>query len=87
MWKARIRVMLKKGVLDPQGETVKRSLGALGYDQVAEVRVGKFMEVLVDASDHETASGVVDEMCRRLLANPVIEDYSFDLDPVEVGCK
>lgn len=87
MWKARIRVMLKKGVLDPQGETVRRSLGALGYHQVKEVRVGKYMEVTVDTPDRGDAEAQVDEMCRRLLANPVIEDFAFDLYPMgELAC-
>lgn len=81
MWKARIRVMLKKGVLDPQGETVRRSLAALGYAQVEEVRVGKYLEVTLDTPNREDAAAQVEEMCRRLLANPVIEDFGFDLDP------
>lgn len=87
MWKAEIRVKLKKGVLDPQGNAVRRSLGALGYPSVAEVRVGKYMEVFLEAEDPEEARRQVEEMCRRLLANPVIEQYAFDLkeEPVDTG--
>lgn len=78
-WQADIHVILKKGVLDPQGNAVQRSLQALGYPGVAEVRVGKYLQVRVDAPDRETAARQVEEMCRRLLANPVIEEFSFEL--------
>ncbi len=79
MWRAEIRVRLKKGVLDPQGAAVERSLAALGYQGVAGVRVGKLLELTIDAPGREEAERWVDEMCRRLLANPVIEEYAFDL--------
>ncbi len=79
MWQADIHVTLKKGVLDPQGGAVQRSLAALGYEGVAGVRVGKYLQVRVDAPDRDAAARQVDEMCRRLLANPVIEEYRFDL--------
>ncbi|MBO8169134.1 MAG: phosphoribosylformylglycinamidine synthase subunit PurS [Thermoanaerobacteraceae bacterium] len=79
MFRAEIKVMLKKGVLDPQGGAVERSLHALEYDNVSQVRVGKYMELTLDAADREAAKQQVREMCERLLANPVIEDYTFDL--------
>ncbi len=79
MWLAEIHVILKKGVLDPQGNAVQRSLNALGYAGVAEVRVGKYLQVRLFAPDREAAARQAEEMCRRLLANPVIEDFSFEL--------
>lgn len=79
MWQADIYVTLKKGVLDPQGGAVLRSLGALGYEGVADVRVGKYLQVRLEAADREAAARRVDEMCRRLLANPVIEEYRYEL--------
>lgn len=82
VWKASVRVMLKKGVLDPQGNAVQRSLGALGYPGIERVRVGKYMEVILSASDRDEASRRVEEMGKKLLANPVIEDFSFDIEEV-----
>ena len=77
--KAKIYVTLKKGVLDPQGTTLQRSLHQMGYSSVTSVRIGKFLEVDVDAVDVQAAHSVVDEMCRKLFANPNIEQYTFVL--------
>jgi phosphoribosylformylglycinamidine synthase PurS subunit len=74
-YSARINVMLKEGIADPQGQTIERALPALGYDGVSSVRVGKVIELTVDATDEESARQKVNEMCERLLANPVIESY------------
>jgi phosphoribosylformylglycinamidine synthase PurS subunit len=74
-YSARISVRLKEGIADPQGQTIERALPALGYDGVSSVRVGKVIELTVDASDEESARQKVNEMCERLLANPVIESY------------
>jgi phosphoribosylformylglycinamidine synthase len=79
MWKAAIKVMLKKSVLDPQGQAVQKALHALGYQNVPDVRIGKYLEVKVALSDRESAAEQVREMCERLLANMVIEDYTFEL--------
>jgi len=79
VWKAAVKVMLKKSVLDPQGQAVQRALHALGYQNVPDVRIGKYLEVKVDLSDRESAAAQVREMCERLLANMVIEDYTFEL--------
>ena len=79
MWKVKIEVTLKKGVLDPQGVTVEKSLAALGYGNVKHMRVGKYMEFTLSDVSREQAGAQVQEMCRRLLVNPVIEDYTFDL--------
>jgi phosphoribosylformylglycinamidine synthase len=79
MWKAAIKVMLKRSVLDPQGQAVQKALHTLGYQNLSEVRIGKYLEVKVALSDRESAAAQVREMCERLLANMVIEDYTFEL--------
>jgi len=79
MWQADVYVTFKRGVLDPQGGTIRSSLIALGFDTVTDVRVGKFMTVKLGAPSEAEARAVVDEMCRRLLANTVIEEYRFEL--------
>ncbi|HWC14559.1 MAG TPA: phosphoribosylformylglycinamidine synthase subunit PurS [Actinomycetota bacterium] len=72
---ASVNVMLKEGIADPQGQTIERALPALGFSGVEEVRVGKRIRLLVDASDEHDARRQVEDMCERLLANPVIESY------------
>lgn len=85
MYKARVFVSLKKGVLDPQGSTVKSALGALGYDGVRDVRIGKFLDVTLDAPDAASAEEQVREMARRLLANPVLEDFNLVIEDLGGG--
>ena len=78
----RVYITPKKGILDPQGVAVERSLPALGFDGVTDVRVGKFIELqltVADGTPADQARGEVDEMCRKLLANPIIEDYTFEI--------
>ena len=72
--RARVIVTLKSGVLDPQGKAIEGALPHLGWTNVSDVRVGKFVELAVEAEDEEAARAQVEEMSRRLLANPVIED-------------
>ena len=82
----RVYVTPKKGILDPQGATVERALPALGFNGVSEVRIGKFIEFGMQPEAGATRAQVeaeVDDMCRRLLANPIIEDYTFALDDGE----
>lgn len=79
MQKARIYVTLKEGVLDPQGEAVKRSLKVLGYEGVEDVRIGKFIEVLLDGADALAQRRQLEEMSDKLLANPVIENYRVEM--------
>jgi phosphoribosylformylglycinamidine synthase len=78
---ARVYVTPKRGVLDPQGKAVAQSLHALGYDEVGDVRIGKYMEVRLAEPDRKRAEARVREMCERLLANGVIEDYRFEIVP------
>ena len=82
-WLARIRVTLKPVVLDPQGDAVLHGLRHLGYGDVSSVRVGKYLEVTLKAADERAASTAIHEMCAKLLANPVIERYDFDVIRVE----
>ncbi len=77
--KARVHVMLKNGVLDPQGEAVRHALGTLGFDGVKGVRQGKVIELDLDEADAETARAQVTRMCETLLANTVIESYSVEI--------
>ncbi len=79
-WLARVYVTPKTGVLDPQGKAVQHSLHALGYPEVGEVRIGKFLEVRLAEVSRESAEVRLREMCERLLANLVIEDYRFEID-------
>ena len=77
--RARVHVTLKPGVLDPQGEAVRHALGTLGFEGVGEVRVGKVIEVELAGSDPEAARGRVGEMCEKLLANTIIENYDVEI--------
>jgi phosphoribosylformylglycinamidine synthase len=78
---ARVIVTPKPVVNDPQGLTVKQGLRQLGFDEIADVRVGKYIEVRLSAESAEEARRRVKEMCVRLLANHVIEDFRFELEP------
>jgi phosphoribosylformylglycinamidine synthase PurS subunit len=82
VFEARIYVTLKKGILDPQGKAVKGGLDSMGYQGVADVRVGKFLVLTLGSPDRRQAEQSVREMCDRLLANPVIEDYTFEVQEV-----
>jgi len=82
-WKANIEVTLKKEVNDPQGSAVENSLKALGFNEVEQVRVGKYIELTINASTKKAAAGRVEEMSRRLLSNPVIEDFKYTLQEVD----
>ena len=80
MLTAKIYVTLKPGVLDAQGDTVRSALETLGFKGLADVRVGKFMVLALNGLTKAEATAQVEEMCRRLLANPVIEDYRFEIE-------
>lgn len=78
--RARVFITPKKGVLDPQGKAVEHSLHALGFAEARDVRIGKYVELSVEGADRQQAERRTDEMCRKLLANGVIEDYRFEID-------
>lgn len=76
---AEVKVMLKDGISDPQGQTIERALPALGYSGVGEVRVGKRIELKLDADDADDARSKVEDLCDRLLANTVIESFEVEI--------
>jgi phosphoribosylformylglycinamidine synthase len=82
MFLARVYVTLKPTVNDPQGLAIRGGLHHLGFDSLESVRMGKYLELRLAEGDAESARGKVDQMCRQLLANPVIEEYRFDLEPL-----
>ena len=77
--KAKIHVTLKQGILDPQGKAIEHALDSLGFKNAANVRVGKYMEVNLNETDRTKAEAQVKQMCEKLLANTVIEEYRYDL--------
>ena len=80
MYLAKIYITLKPTVNDPQGLTIKGALHNLGFGSVEDVRAGKYIEIRIDENDREKAKEQINEMCRKLLANPVIENYRFELE-------
>jgi phosphoribosylformylglycinamidine synthase len=84
--KFRVLVRLKPGILDVQGTAVKRALGGLGFDEVSEVRIGKMVEVEVEAPSVERGRERIAAMCGRLLTNPILEDYAIEEVP-EVAAR
>ncbi len=79
MFEVQVSITLKKTVVDPQGTTVKHALESLGYKGLGDVRMGKLVTFRFEARDKEQAESQVDEMCRKLLANPIIEEYTYTL--------
>ena len=80
MFLAKIYIILKPTVNDPQGQTVRGGLKTLGFDSVESVRMGKYLEVKIQVGERSRAEAQVSEMCHKLLSNPVIEDFHFDLE-------
>lgn len=76
---AKIYITLKQGVLDPQGKAVKHSLETLGFSEVADVRIGKYIELKISDDSRANAESRIKEMCEKLLANTVIESYRFEI--------
>jgi len=81
VWLAKVHVTLKPVVLDPQGQAIQGGLKMLGFDSVRSVRAGKYLEIKLEAPDRREAERLVDEMCSKLLANPVIEEYRLEVLP------
>ncbi len=77
--KAKVHITLKNGVLDPQGKAIENSLHGLGFGDVADVRQGKYIELTVNESDKAAAKSKVEDMCKALLANTVVENYSVEI--------
>ncbi len=78
--KVKIYVTLKEGILDPQGKAVQHSLHTLGYASVRDVRIGKYVEIKISDMPEETMESRIKEMCHKLLANPVIEDFRYEIE-------
>ena len=84
MFLARVYVTLKPTVNDPQGLTIRGGLHSLGFESVESVRAGKYLEIRLDGKTKSEAEALVTEMCRKLLANPVIEDFRFEIEEVAI---
>lgn len=80
MIKATVYVTIKQSVLDPQGVAVQGALHSMGFQEVESVRIGKYMEINLDTDNREEAEAKVTEMCEKLLANTVVEQYRFELE-------
>ncbi len=80
VYKAKITVTLRKSILDPQGKAVLHGAHSLGYDGISDIRIGKFIEMNVEAASETEARKITDETCRKLLANPVMEDFQYTME-------
>ncbi|MCH8275981.1 MAG: phosphoribosylformylglycinamidine synthase subunit PurS [Bacteroidetes bacterium] len=83
MYKARINITLRSSILDPQGKAAHNALTHLGFENIDQVRIGKYIEMGIDAESVETAETVAREACRKLLANPVMEDFDIQIVSTE----
>ena len=82
MWLAKVHVTLKPVVLDPQGQAIHGGLRTLGFDTVQSVRAGKYLEIKLEAPDRREAERLANDMCLKLLANPVIEEYRLEVSEI-----
>ncbi len=80
MYKASINITLRQSILDPQGKATQHALQELGYGDITRIRMGKYVELWVDADSESKAETMVTEACEKLLANPVMEDFTFTLE-------
>lgn len=81
-FKARIHTSLKKSVLDPQGQTTLHALASMGFQEAKSLRIGKYFEMTLEAADRKRAEDRIHAMCDKLLHNPVIEEYSFEIQEI-----
>jgi phosphoribosylformylglycinamidine synthase len=82
LYLSKIRVTLRKSILDPQGKAVEHAIASLGAGTVKDVRMGKYIELKVEGASDADAKRSTEEICRKLLANPVMEDYHFDIEKI-----
>ena len=82
MYLAKITITLRKSILDPQGKAIHHALQSLQMKEVQDVRIGKFVEMKIDSTEEARARQVTEEACRKLLANPVMEDYAFSMEKI-----
>lgn len=85
MFKATVRIVLRPSILDPQGKAIHHALDNLGYDAVEDVRVGKLVELRIDAASRSEAERIAREASEKLLANEVMEDFTVEVEPVETA--
>ncbi len=83
MYLSKVYITLKPTVNDPQGLTIKGALHTLGFASVQDVRAGKYIEIKIEEKDAEKAKSKIQDMCKKLLANPVIENFRFELEPIK----
>ncbi len=79
MYSSRIKITLRKSILDPQGKAVEHSIESLGFKNVKDTRIGKYIELKLDAASEDEAKKITEEVCKKLLANPVMEDYEYEI--------
>jgi phosphoribosylformylglycinamidine synthase subunit PurS len=79
-YRANIHITLRTSILDPQGKAVLHALGSLGMDSIRDVRIGKYIELAIECGSKADAARLAEEACRKLLANPVMEDYTFTIE-------
>jgi phosphoribosylformylglycinamidine synthase PurS subunit len=79
LYLAKIKITLRKSLLDPQGKTVEHSLLSLGFNNIKDTRIGKYIELSIDAGSEKDAEEVARHACQKLLANPVMEDFEFEI--------
>lgn len=84
MFRAVVRVTLRPSILDPQGKAIRHTLHNLGYDNVTDVRAGKLLELLIEAEDPQEAEQIARDAASKLLANPVMEDFTIEIEPAPV---
>ncbi len=82
MFKAKVVIKRRPSILDPQGKAVEKGAEHLGLKNIRETRIGKYIEFVVDTNDKSSAENEVNEYCHKLLANPIMEDYEFSLEPI-----
>jgi phosphoribosylformylglycinamidine synthase len=80
MYLSKIRIIVRKSILDPQGKAVERAVASLGVKGITDVRMGKYIELKIDGNSEAEAKEATEEVCKRLLANPVMEDYHFEIE-------
>jgi phosphoribosylformylglycinamidine synthase subunit PurS len=86
LYSAKIKITLRKSILDPQGKAVEHSLQSLGFDSIKDTRIGKYVELKIDAKSEFEAKKITGEVCDKLLANTVMEDYEFEIASIN-GAK
>jgi len=82
-YSAKIKIMLKKGILDVQGKTVENALNSMEFENIHNVRIGKYVELIVSAVNETEAKNIVDQASSKLIANPIIEDYEITLNEIK----